>query len=313
VPGDRSGLGRPVWLPIVDGGRPGSGSRSLIKLRDQAGDRDGTPEGGRWRGHRPTGAGPGNRQPGRRRLRSTASALGPDRDLVGLERDHDRPVAVGPQDPGAGGGQPVEGGLRWVPVRVAGTRRRHCDLRANGIDEPLGRRGPAAVMCDLEEVDSGQVVPQKGWIDAFLDIAHQQHPTVADLSEEHDRDVVDPRATIGWGRRYMAADRPQDVEPDLVDGQPVTRREPATVDADETGEPSRPLDVARTRTDHPRLEDPPDAIPVEQQRQAGDVVLVRVGEDHGVDPAVPRRDSLVEVDEQAVGVRPAIDEQPAAA
>ena len=43
------------------------------------------------------------------------------------------------------------------------------------------------------------------------------------------------------------------------------------------------------------------------------MVLVRVAEHDGVDPPVPRRDPLVEVDEQAVRVRPAVDQQPTAA
>ena len=43
------------------------------------------------------------------------------------------------------------------------------------------------------------------------------------------------------------------------------------------------------------------------------MVLVRVGQDHGVDPPVPRRDPLVEHDEQPVRVGSAVDEQPTAA
>jgi hypothetical protein len=43
------------------------------------------------------------------------------------------------------------------------------------------------------------------------------------------------------------------------------------------------------------------------------VILVRVGQDHRVDPAVPRRDPRVEDDEQSVRVGAAIDQQPAAA
>ena len=55
----------------------------------------------------------------------------------------------------------------------------------------------------------------------------------------------------------------------------------------------------------------PDAVPVEQQRQPGDVVLVRVAQDQRVDAAVPRRDAPVELDEQAVGIGAAVDQQSA--
>ena len=43
------------------------------------------------------------------------------------------------------------------------------------------------------------------------------------------------------------------------------------------------------------------------------MVLVRVGQDDDVDPAVPRREAPIERDEQPVRVRSAVDEQPAAA
>jgi hypothetical protein len=39
------------------------------------------------------------------------------------------------------------------------------------------------------------------------------------------------------------------------------------------------------------------------------VIFVRVGENHEVDPAVPRRDSRVERDEETIGVGPAVDQQ----
>lgn len=41
------------------------------------------------------------------------------------------------------------------------------------------------------------------------------------------------------------------------------------------------------------------------------MVLVRVGEDDGVDSAVPRRQPLVERDEEAIGVGPTVDEKTA--
>ena len=63
----------------------------------------------------------------------------------------------------------------------------------------------------------------------------------------------------------------------------------------------------------PGLEDPADAIALEEQGEPGDVVLVRMGQDDRVDPPVPRRDPLVERDEQPVRIRPAVDQQSAAA
>ena len=94
-------------------------------------------------------------------------------------------------------------------------------------------------------------------------------------------------------------------------------RSPAAIDrrAGATGprQPIEPGRVARSRPAHPGLEHPADAVAVEQEGQAGDVVLVRVRQDDRVDPPVPRRDPPIELDEQPVGIRPAIDQQAAAA
>ena len=63
---------------------------------------------------------------------------------------------------------------------------------------------------------------------------------------------------------------------------------------------------------HPRLEHAADPIALEQEREAGDVVLVRMAQDQRVDPAVPRRDPPIEGHEQAIGIGAAVDEEPAA-
>ena len=42
------------------------------------------------------------------------------------------------------------------------------------------------------------------------------------------------------------------------------------------------------------------------------MILVGVAEDHGLDPTVPWRDATIELDEEPVRVRPAVDQQAAA-
>ncbi len=74
-----------------------------------------------------------------------------------------------------------------------------------------------------------------------------------------------------------------------------------------------PCRIAGTGPDHPRLEDATDPVACQQQGEAGDVVLVRMGQDHGIDPPVPRRDPRVEHDEQPIRVGAAIHEKPSAA
>ena len=64
---------------------------------------------------------------------------------------------------------------------------------------------------------------------------------------------------------------------------------------------------------HPGLEHASDPISIQQPGEAGDVILVRVRQDERVDPAIPRRDPPVQVDEQTLRVGTAIDQQAPAA
>ncbi len=158
-----------------------------------------------------------------------------------------------------------------------------------------------------------QVVLEQRGIDALLDVAHQQEAPLPDLAEKDDRDVVDACPAVGRCGRDLTADGPQHAHRDLVHRQPIPRREDRSLGGSRGGQRPLPRRVAGTRTDHPGLEHATDAIALQQQGEAGDMVLVRVGQDHGIDPTVPRRDPRVEDDEQPVRVGPTVDEQPATA
>ncbi len=163
-------------------------------------------------------------------------------------------------------------------------------------------------MGDLEQVDMGEPVREQRWIDAVLDVAHQQDAPLTDLAEEDDRHVVDPCPAVGRRQWHLAADRPQGAQVDLVDRQAVTGGEAEANGRTRSREVAEPGGVARSGSAHPRFEYARDAVSLEQQRQAGDVVLVRVAQDHRVDAPVPWRDPPVELDQKAVGIRPAVDE-----
>ena len=165
---------------------------------------------------------------------------------------------------------------------------------------------------DLEQVDVRQPLGQDRWVDALLDVAHQQHPSRADLAEQDDGDVVDGGAAIRRLEWNLAADRPQDAEADLIDVQTVPGCEAQPDRSAHGSEASSPRGIAGARSVHPRLEHAADAVALEQERQAGDVVLVRVAQDQRVDPAVPRRDPPIEGHQQAIGIGAAVDEEPAA-
>jgi hypothetical protein len=80
-----------------------------------------------------------------------------------------------------------------------------------------------------------------------------------------------------------------------------------------SSEPVDPGCIPGSGSTHAGLEYPRDAVASQQERQSRDVVLVRMGQDHGVKATIPRRDAPIELDQQAIGIRTAVDQQAAAA
>jgi hypothetical protein len=168
------------------------------------------------------------------------------------------------------------------------------------------------VVGDLEEVDVRKPASNQRGIDAFLDVAGEQEPTSRDFAEQHDRDVVDARPRVGRLTRNAAAVRPQHDHRRVVDGQSIARREQRARGA-VRGEATRPRGVAGPRAAHPGLEHLRDAVALEEQREAGHMILVGMGQHERIDPPVPRRQPFVERDDQAIGIRATVDEQATAA
>jgi hypothetical protein len=322
VPDDARAPGMRRGRPVRPG-RDRSGRGARLAVGDESGDRDRTQErqaaiGARARSGLTEEAQRGRRYRHARRPLGIGldigrrGALGSNRHLARLEAHDDRAVAVRPQDSGARCGEPVQRCLGRVAIWVAGARRGHRHLRPGCLDEGFSRRGLAAVVRHLEQVDLRQSLGQERWVDALLDIAHQEHPARADLAQQHDGHVVDGRAAIRRFEGNLAADRPQDAQPDLIDGQAVPGPEAQAYWSAHGTEPTGPRGIAGTRSEHPRLEHAADAVALEQERQARDVVLVRMAQDDRVDPAVPRRDPPIEGHQQAIGIGSAVDEEPTA-
>jgi hypothetical protein len=252
------------------------------------------------------------REDGRRRGR-LAATLGTGSHAIGAERHHDRAVEVGPIDLGARRAESIQRRCRRVSVRIAGAGRRDRDLRSDRIHERLRRRGLAAVMGDLEEVQRRQPVADERRVDRLLDVTREQESLAADGAKEHDRHVVDAGPAVGRLARHLSADRPQDAHVDLVDMQPIARRESVPSRSPGLREPGDPRRISGTRTVHPGLEDAPDAIAIQEACQTRHVVLVRVSQDDAVEPAIPWRDVRVEGDQQPGRVGPSVDQQTPAA
>jgi hypothetical protein len=66
--------------------------------------------------------------------------------------------------------------------------------------------------------------------------------------------------------------------------------------------------VARSWARHARLDDPADPVALEQESQAGDMILVRMADDDDIHPAVPWRQPFVERHDQAVRIRAGIEQ-----
>ena len=112
-------------------------------------------------------------------------------------------------------------------------------------------------------------------VNLLLDVTGQQKAPAGDRAEEHDRHIVDAGARVWWGPWHGAGDGPQHLELDVVHGQviagsqqPVRRWPP--------GQLRGPRRVPGSRPQHPGLERAADPVPLEQQRESCDMVLVRV-------------------------------------
>ena len=82
-----------------------------------------------------------------------------------FEGDRDRAVDVRPIDPCPGRREPVDRRPRRVPVGIAGPGRGDRDQWPDRGEERLVRRGPAAVVGDLQDVDPGQARREQGRVD----------------------------------------------------------------------------------------------------------------------------------------------------
>ena len=158
-----------------------------------------------------------------------------------------------------------------------------------------------------------KVVDQQARIDLLLHVSHEQEASRPDLAEQHNGDVVDAAPTVRWHRRDLAADRPQHTQSDLIHGQAIACGQAESDRAVGSSEFPQPGRVARARAAHTGFEDARDVIALQEEGEPGDVILVRMREDHGIDPAIPWRDAAIECDQQPVGIRTAIHEESPAA
>lgn len=165
---------------------------------------------------------------------------------------------------------------------------------------------------DFEQVNPGQPTGDEERVNPFLNISRQQEGSLPYAAEEHNRKVVELRAAVDRTGRDFAPRWPDHSDLDLVDRDSVVGCDGSARRCTWPGEPAHPFHEAGSRTQCPWLQDRPDPIARQHKVEARKVILVRMGEHHDVDPAIPGRDSLVKRHEEAVRVRSPVHEEPPA-
>ncbi len=240
-----------------------------------------------------------------------ARARGVDHQPVRPQVHHDGPVEVRAVHAGADIAQTRQGRGRRVPVVVAGADGDEGELGTRRVEEGgAGRRG-APVVGHLEDVDPREAPGDQPRVHVVLRVAGEQEAAAVRLTEQDDRRVVDAAA---GGRRLNGhpGRGPENRQRHLVQAQPGTRRERRARRAVAVAQRLAPGLPARALAVHPGLEDPAHPVPLQDPDEAGDVVLVGMRQHDEVDPAIPRRDAGIELQEQPLRVRSAVHEHPAA-
>jgi len=168
------------------------------------------------------------------------------------------------------------------------------------------------MVAGLEEVDRRQTALLEDGLHVGLRVAGQEEAPALERPEEDERRIVHLATVVGRRGRDAPGVGPEHVDRDAVQLESVTRSQSRRGRAARRQQRRQCL-VAGAGTRHPRLDDLPDAVALEDEREPGHVILVGMGEDDEVDPAVPGRDAGIEGDDEAVGVGAAVDEHAAAA
>jgi len=195
---------------------------------------------------------------------------------------------------------PVLVALSGGDKRVSGAQRR---------EEGGTRRGVRPVVTDLQDVDRGQhAATEEQGLDGRLGITGEQHPEGAVLEQRDDRGVVDValgqrpgRVGIGWEEDGQAR---AGVEGMHLAG--ASQDGPCAAFRRGQREEAR---IGRVVVGPPAIEHEAHAVARQRGDEARHVVLVRVGEEHEIDPSLPEGKRLAESLRREIGVRPTVDEQ----
>jgi hypothetical protein len=162
------------------------------------------------------------------------------------------------------------------------------------------------VVSHLEQVHPRQAARQEQRIHVVLDVAGEQEAAVGELAQEDDRAVVDlavlGRSSKAWRDVGVG---PQDAERGRVEADAVPGGEAPGLQAMSV-EGVLPGLVGGAVERKARLEDTAHAVAVERLHQAGDVIVMGVGQDDSVQAPIPGRNVAVQGGREHRPVRPAV-------
>ena len=162
-------------------------------------------------------------------------------------------------------------------------------------------------MPDLENVDLMQLATfHHEPLDGRLGVAGEERREAAALQQHHHRCVVDVaiderRVGIGLGGVEHAQHRGR------VEAIPVARSRLAETSAGLRGCGGEEARMGRRLVGPAAVEDQADLESVEDRHQAGDVVLVRMGHEHDVDPPLPEGELLAQPTHRQFRIRATVD------
>jgi hypothetical protein len=202
----------------------------------------------------------------------------------------------------------VEGDLVRVAVVVADPRRDERRAGAGGVQQRRVGAGMRAVVADLEHVDPCQEAAfREQALDRHLRVTGEEGREAAEAQQADDRRVVDigVRERASHVRRGRVENRQGC---GCVEAQPLTcargREAPSWLG-------TRGLEeswIGGVLVGTSAIQDQPHSVALQGRHQAGDVVLVRVGEDYHVDAPPPPGQPLAEASQEQIGIGPAVDE-----
>lgn len=202
----------------------------------------------------------------------------------------------------------VEGHLVRVPVVVADAGRDDGGTGTHGVQQGWAAARVGAVMPDLQHVDPGQEPAfREQCLDRHLRVTGEQGRKAAAAQQANHRRVVN--VALGQRTGHVVG-----AGVDEGDRRHPIQRQPRTCSRRREAPPglvARLHDearIGRVLVPAAGVQDQPDLVALKDRQQPGDVVLVRVGQDHDVDATLPPWQALAQASKEEIRVRPAVDQ-----